>query len=304
MYHYVREADSSLPNFRYLHIDNFRRQLDHFDANYGFVSRQEWAEVLKKRDVSVGQNKVLLTFDDAMSCHFTHVFPELQDRGLWGIFYVPVQPYLTGKMLDVHRVHLLCGAFEGDRLLTLARDLVSDDMIPFEKRQDFHQKTYTTQTNVSGVSEFKRLINYFCEERFRAQLLDEIMAELGSTGISSDFYVSETELLEMQKGGMMLGSHTVSHPVMSKLDEGGQTRELHLSFEFLDRLGVVGPRTYCHPYGGFHSFDATTVALLDDIGVQWSFNVESRDIENADLSRGRQHLPRYDCNEFPHGSAS
>jgi peptidoglycan/xylan/chitin deacetylase (PgdA/CDA1 family) len=105
MYHYVREFDPDFPNFRFLDIKNFRRQLDYFATEYGFVTRAEWEQALRTGDPSGCDNKVILTFDDAMSCHYNYVFPELCARNLWGIFYVPAQPYLAGEMLAVHRVH-------------------------------------------------------------------------------------------------------------------------------------------------------------------------------------------------------
>jgi peptidoglycan/xylan/chitin deacetylase (PgdA/CDA1 family) len=304
MYHYVRTANPEMPNFRYLHIDNFRRQLDHFEKAYGFVTQDEWAVALKTGDVSIGAGKIILTFDDAMSCHHTHVFPELIDRGLWGIFYVPAQPYLTKRMLDVHRVHVLCGSYDGEQLFEVAQHMMTDAMISFEKRAEFRQKTYTSQTNKLGVSEFKRLINYFCLEQFRAGVLDDISKHLGASVTQPNYYVSEQQLADMHGAGMTLGSHTVSHPVMSKLSRLEQDSQITQSFGLLKQMGVTGPKTYCHPYGGFHSFDANTVALLDAHDVSWSFNVESRDITNNDLATGRQHLPRFDCNEFPHGTAS
>src|SRR3546814_14596269 len=86
MYHYVRPAPADLPYFRYLHIDSFRRQLDWIEATHGFVSRDRFLDALH---TGTPANGVVLTFDDAFSDHFLHVFHELSSRGLWGIFYVP-----------------------------------------------------------------------------------------------------------------------------------------------------------------------------------------------------------------------
>ena len=41
MYHYVREFNKNLPNFRFLHINDFKKQLDFFEKKYGFVSKDE-----------------------------------------------------------------------------------------------------------------------------------------------------------------------------------------------------------------------------------------------------------------------
>ena len=104
MYHYVQEFDNNLPNFRYLDINNFKKQIDFFEKYFGFVSRKEWNDILLQRKIGEHKGKVILTFDDGLKCHFDYVYQELKKRGLWGIFYVPSNPYKKNKLLDVHRI--------------------------------------------------------------------------------------------------------------------------------------------------------------------------------------------------------
>ena len=302
MYHYVREFDPALPNFRFLDVRNFERQLDHFDEAYGFAGIDEWESWLAGGPVP--GDKVVLTFDDAMACHYRYAFPLLRERGLWGVFYVPTLPYSDGRMVDVHKVHLLSGAFSGELLLERTLALVTEEMIPFEKRDEFRRLTYLDQDNHPGVTEFKRIVNYFVGEDHRSELLAELSDAVGYGAFLLDFYCTAEQLAEMAAGGMVIGSHTRSHPVMSKLAPAEQEREIRDSFACLEAICPLRHRTYCHPYGGFHSFDDDTVRILEAAGVDYSFNVEARDIEAGDLATHRQFLPRYDCNQFPHGKAS
>ncbi|WP_207287015.1 polysaccharide deacetylase family protein [Rhodovulum adriaticum] len=303
MYHYVREFDPARPHFRFLNIANFRRQLDLFAQEGGFVTRAEWDDFLAHGRMPDIPGKVILTFDDAMSCHYTHVFPELAARGLWGLFYVSTQPYATGRMLDVHRIHLLCGTVEGTELYARTRALVSEDMIPHARRAAFRQETYTSQTNRPGVTEVKRLLNYFIDENCRSQVIDTLGRDFGVAFDCNSFYVTPDQLREMAAAGMAIGAHTVSHPVMSKLDPAQQQREIGDCFACLDAICGSGTRSYAHPYGGFHSFDAATLKALRDNGVAFAFNVEPRDICAADRDKAQLFLPRHDCNLFPHGAA-
>ena len=133
MYHYVRKFDPSLPNFRFLDVRNFEKQLDFFQDQFGFVSKSEWLDALKRKKLGDAEGKVILTFDDAMFCHYDYVYKILSKRNLWGIFYVPTQPYQKGKVLDVHRIHLLCGAYSGNELLSTLKALLKEEMIPDEK---------------------------------------------------------------------------------------------------------------------------------------------------------------------------
>lgn len=302
MYHYVRPAPADLPYAKYLHFDDFCSQLDHFQSHYGFVSHEEFIGALKAKH-PLPTNKVVLTFDDGLKDHHRYVLPELKRRGLWGIFYVPTGPYQTGKILDVHRIHLLTGKVEASRLLDSVRQQVTNDMLTDVSRAEFHNLTYQKQANSEQVNLIKRTLNYFIDYRWREQVIDQLMQEFIPADLSdvANYYMTPDELGVMQSAGMVIGSHSITHPVFSKLSPEQQRHEIFSSYDFLERsTGGLPYRTFCYPYGGFHSFNANTVRLLDESRSLFSFNVESRDISVSDLA-GLQTLPRYNCNEFPYG---
>jgi peptidoglycan/xylan/chitin deacetylase (PgdA/CDA1 family) len=115
--------------------------------------------------------------------------------------------------------------------------------------------------------------------------------------------MTNDELVHMHNSGMLVGSHSVNHPVMSKLTLEEQETEIVSSFEMIESItGKLALKSFCYPYGGFHTFTAKTENLLEKHSCHFSVNVESRDINQNDLANRRQALPRFDCNEFPHGS--
>ena len=303
MYHYVREYDSKYPNFRFLDIKNFSKQLDFFEKNYGFVDFDEWESYVMKGIMPDTKGKVILTFDDAMSCHFSYVFDELIKRNLWGIFYVPTSPYINKKILDVHRIHLLCGAFEGKDLIYTLESIIDEKMIPDNKIIDF-KRTYTDQKNLFGISDFKRILNYYISYDYRTKVIDDIAGKFSYSFDVDNFYVKLNDLKKMINGGMIIGSHTENHPLMSKLNKNEQSKEISNSFDFLLNSKLVKHKTYCHPYGGFHSFNNHTIDLLNENNVKYSFNVEAREITKNDLKSSTHYLPRFDCNLFQYGLTS
>lgn len=304
MYHYIREFDPLHPNFRYLDVINFRKQLDFFGKNFGFVTKKEWDVFILTGKLPEKTGKVILTFDDAMSCHYDYVFYELVKRSLWGIFYVPTLPYTASKLLDVHRIHLLSGAFDGVSLYREALSLVSEDMISDSRRREFRDSTYEKQENYEGITEFKRLCNYYIEHEFRESFIDSLGNSFNYQFNPKKFYIPEERLREMSDYGMVIGSHTVNHPVMSKMKVKQQAIEINDSFNKLNEMGVIKEKTYCHPYGGFLSFNSDTINLLEQHNVLYSFNVEAREIEGIDHIKARHFLPRFDCNLFEYGQAS
>ncbi|GAA7237965.1 hypothetical protein HpCK35_29240 [Helicobacter pylori] len=118
MYHYIRESLKQLPKFRYLHIENFKKQLDFFEKEFGFITYDEFL-YLKENPLFCNKlkNKILLTFDDGLKDHYNYVFNELVKRKLFGIFFVPTRIFKQKKALDVHRIHYLLGKMGGGDII-------------------------------------------------------------------------------------------------------------------------------------------------------------------------------------------
>jgi peptidoglycan/xylan/chitin deacetylase (PgdA/CDA1 family) len=302
MYHYIRPEPKGLPFFRYLHLDDFRSQLDLFEREHGFLSREDFLQALDSGDPA-GPG-VVLTFDDAFADHFDYVLPELRRRGLWGIFYIPTGMYQNGALLDVHRLHLLLGAFGGDAILAGLNNMISPEMLSQSHIEEFRSLAYDRQDNEANAAEVKLMLNYFISYEYGEEILDRLMHKFfnGTRLESESFYVSSKQINILQESGMIVGSHAVSHRMFSKLPVAEQKREIESSFDFLDRVtGGLEFRTFCFPYGGNDSFNAESERLLEEAGCAFSFKVEPRNITADDLSQRRQALPRFDCNRFQYG---
>lgn len=302
MYHYVRPDDPCLPYFRHLHVDDFVKQLEYFGNEYGFISREEFKKSISSARPTRG---VVLTFDDGFKDHYRYVLPELLKRGLWGIFYIPTSPLITAKLIDVHRIHMLLGKHGGNAIADAITKIVTEEMLSHAHIEEFHTETYKRQNNSACTNYVKRLLNYLINQKYRQGVIDELMSVYypNENNLVRDFYMTEAELAHMHRRGMVLGSHTVNHPVMSKLTIEEQEKEIVSSFQMLESITQINAlKTFCYPYGGFHTFTAQTEHLLETNSCLFSFNVEPRDIDQMDLASRRQALPRYDCNLFPHGS--
>lgn len=301
MYHYVRPFDSNLPYFKNLHLEDFKTQLDYFEKEYGFVSKKDFIASLKTK---VPVKGVILTFDDGLKCHHKFVLPELLKRNLWGIFYVSTKPYHVDKILDVHRIHLLLGMHSGETVYNALMPLISKEMLPDVVRKEFQELTYELQDNDNYTQSVKRILNYYISYEYREIIIDQLMNQLIPETIDSvsNFYINDNEISDLHQKGMIVGSHSESHSLMSKLSVEKQIQEIDTSFDYLKKvLNDLEYKSFCYPYGGFHSFTQDTEKILFDRDVLFSFNVEHREIEAQDLKDRPQALPRYDCNHFPHG---
>lgn len=305
VYHYVRPPQPALPHFRYLSIESFQRQLDHFETTQGFADRHAFLESFRTGEPAPG---VVLTFDDGVRDHVDWVLPILAERGLWGIFYVCADATAeSGHLLDVHRCHHLLGVHGGETMLEALRDILRDEHLDPATVEKFRNITYLPHSDEDAINEFKRILNYYVSYEWRTQLLDELFARFvdDEAAVARAFYLDHNGLRQLHASGMILGNHGVDHRVMSRLTHQEQSAQIEDGYRFLEDItGEKGVRTFCYPYGGFSTFTEETEHMLDAYETLFSFNVEARDISSQDLRERPQALPRHNCRDLPHGRAS
>lgn len=304
MYHYVR-PDMTAPPFDYYHLDleDFRKQLDYFESEYGFVDRDKFDRFVTG-ERSMAPNGVVLTFDDGLRDHYEHVYPELESRGLWGIFFVPIEPYIEQKILDVHRVHVLLGSFEANTLLNSLQNIVDEQMVLDEQTEAFKKNTYSSQSGAEETKEVKRILNVYLSQEQRRQVLTQLEDSLSINTAVTDYYASPESLRTMKENGMVVGAHTVTHPVLAELSASKQRHEINKSLELLsDKLGTAVDM-FCYPYGKDYTFTEDTLSILRSTDVLAAFTTEVGDVSSVDISQTPYQLPRHDCTSFPHGDSS
>lgn len=301
MYHYVQQYKDERPYLKFLNFSDFQKQLNLFDAKFGFVTKEQFVESLERGRPC---NGVILTFDDSLRCHYQYVYPELKKRGLWGIFYVPTSVYSDNALLDVHKIHLLLSRVKPEDVLHQLNFFLEDNDLPDRKREEYRTQTYLNYKKSYLEKEVKRILNYYLDYNRRDMIFNKLFKHFNiqQDATVSEYYMQTRELKEMHQNGMLIGSHTVNHPVMSKLSAEEQRFEIKESFKFIENaVGSTATKTFCYPYGGFASFTQETEKILDEEQCLFSFNVEARDIDSDDLKYRKQALPRYDCNQFEYG---
>ena len=294
MYHYVRDFDPDVPNFKNLTVKDFRRQLSFLDTKYKFLTKESFLEsVEKKSSISDG---VILTFDDGFKDHYTNVLPILDDLNLWGLFYVASDHYSDKRCLNVHKIHHLLGKYNSTELLNKGLQLVDSSMLNEDTIQDFDEEIYKDQKLSSSEYGFKRLFNYYLKDFYKTQLLNELCKDyFDEHELHSNLYLTKEELVEIEDQGSIIGSHTATHPVLSTLSYENQHREVRDSFSFLDSFLNMDVKSFCYPYGGKSSYNKNTLDVLKDLQVHHSFLVGNSLVTKIESP---YELTRVDCNRF------
>jgi peptidoglycan/xylan/chitin deacetylase (PgdA/CDA1 family) len=302
MYHYVRPSADGLPHFPYLRLADFERQLDDFARDHGFVDREafrRWAEGGPAPD------GVLLTFDDGLRDHLDCVLPVLKARGLFGLFYVSSGPPTTGRILDVHKVHLALGRLGASTALQWLRS-EAPELLTGADANGSAASPYAHQTADQATKSLKQLFNWRLTGEERAEVLDRLLdhAFAGAPPRWQDFYLDENGVRALSDAGMGVGPHSHSHELSIRLSPERQLQEVVLSSEFVELHGGSRDWGYCYPYGARSAFSEETERAVAAAGCPFAFAFDARDIATPLAETERFALPRHNCNAFPHGAVS
>lgn len=302
MYHYVRESIKHLPHFRYLHIENFKKQLDFFEKEFGFVSYDEFLH-LKENPSFCNRlkNKILLTFDDGLKDHYRYVFDELVKRKLFGIFFVPTRVFKQNKALDVHRIHYLLGK-RGGHLLQFAHNIIKPSMLEKSFLRLFNTY-YQELDDDKNTKDFKLLFNYFIKPKYKEKILNQIVTHFwNDEEIFNDLYLNQDELKIMNNHRMIIASHSCNHLSFKTLSLYEQKQELTSSTKLINSLVKQAVQLFSYPYGESTPYSKR---WLKKHHFDFAFgSIPSKNIDYKVLINHRFTLHRYDCNEFIYGKAS
>lgn len=299
MYHYVRDgAGTKFPAIRALPPDYFRLQLDWLQRTHHVVSIQEFERAVLGGG-TLPDDAAILTFDDGFVDHYETVLPELQARGLDGVFFLSRDACVAPqRVLGVHKTHFLIAALGAERF---GREVLAETRLATASvgAAVFGRDSW----DAADERVIKNLLNVDLPYEDADRVLDALFARhLGDEAeFARGLYLNEAMVQVMSRAGMTFGYHTRSHRMLSRLSTVDQSRELADGVGWIRDLTGQERVPFCYPWGGVRTYTAETRDLLAQHGYALAFNTVRRRIHpNRD---GRYELPRIDTRDLPPYSA-
>ena len=300
MYHYVRNNQKEYPYFKSLSLSRFKRQIIILRKKYGIISNEN--QIDKKN------NKVLLTFDDGLKDHL-QVAKILKKNNIIGIFFIPTQPLKNKKILNVHKTHLILGKKKSSLALKELKNLISDQNLIKNKslfknynKIKYLGKSYNNHAkDEKDKIEFKSVINYLSRDmHLQSKILDKLMKLFKIKKKLKDIYLDNREINQINKMGMIIGSHGHSHRLLSELTSREQKLEISRSTKYLKKIIGKNLSHFCYPYGGKKSYNLNTIKILKLNRFKYAYSVNKADVNSNILKNKPFEIPRYDCVNFKH----
>jgi peptidoglycan/xylan/chitin deacetylase (PgdA/CDA1 family) len=236
-----------------------------FDEQLAFLKRE--TDVVGPADLPAlaaarrGRH-VLITFDDGYRDNWEIAFPALRRRGLTATFFLA-----TGFLDDPHVAWW-------DEIVWMVRN-ASGAVVPAGDGLPVDVQLAGVDPNAVAhrlVHEYKHL-----PVEGKAAYLDHVAQATGAgrcgPAEARGMWMSWDEARELRDGGMSIGGHTITHPVLGQLPAAEQEREIAGCAERLRAQLGEPMRWFSYPVGFPGSFDADTRRLLraQDVELAFSF---------------------------------
>lgn len=204
--------------------------------------------------------KVLITFDDGYLDNYTRAFKILKSHGLPATFFV------TTGFLDHHFVPWW------DEIAWMVRTS-SVDELPQNPWTNSPMRTDLGHWE-SAISQLLKIYKGLHGDQPR-QFLEFLSNEL-KTGrcpaeVGQRLWMTWDMVREMRAGGMTIGGHSVTHPVLATLTEDEQDYEVReCRRRLMEELGEP-IEAFSYPVGGSNSFNEFTQQTIERHGFRWGF---------------------------------
>jgi peptidoglycan/xylan/chitin deacetylase (PgdA/CDA1 family) len=207
-------------------------------------------------------------------------------------------PLVEGRMLNVHRGHLLQARLGAARFRDeFERALEACGPVALEPVERLGLRDLHVYDD-PPTRRFKTLLNF----EVPYARLDAILARMFERFVGDErevvpkVYMSADDLRRCLDAGLELGGHGHRHRVLSRLTEEEQREEIAVPADYFRAAFGLSGMPWAYPWGFAGTWTATTARLLEDAGFACAATMVRAIVKPPDL-QSRWELPRFDVKD-------
>ena len=199
---------------------------------------------------------VCITFDDGYRSVHDLALPVLRRLGLPATVFVS-SGYVSGLMMW------------NDRIVEAVETLPAEEL----NLAEFGLGVYSLRSVAERASTLGSLTeeSKYLPPQQRSELVDRLETLVGNGG-ASELMLSPEMVANLDRHGIEIGAHTVSHPILTSLDDASAMHEISTSKRDLEAIIGKPVPLFAYPNGKVGTdFDARHVAMVREAGFQAAF---------------------------------
>lgn len=287
-YHRVGDAESDPwdPAIFSATADEFDQQVSYLKRKHSLVTLEEALAFVDGTETDKSSRcRVLITFDDGYLDNYQIAFPILKSYGAQGVFF------LCSNLVGSGHVPWW------DHMAYLVKSGTKKKFsLRFPTALDIDIEKNGLIESLRSIFDLYKTPENLDLDRF----IRELQEAVGGQDLPQDSrrYLTWEEAREMLDGGMAIGAHTHTHPMLSKLNEDEQRRELAQSKAIIgEKLGIQVD-SFAYPFGSRTAFTEKTQQIAEEVGFRGAFSYYGT------MTNQRGSIKRYDLKRVTVGSQS
>ncbi|WP_188407446.1 polysaccharide deacetylase family protein [Agarivorans gilvus] len=243
------------PNVFSCSVDNFEQHLRFYKSNFCMLDENTLLELFRDKSY-FDKPYALITFDDGYVDCFDYAFPLLLKHNLSAVFFI-VTDFVDGREL----------AWWDKVAYLLKNTTVKQVQLPH------WSKSYPiVRSNIA--KSIKGILKAFKDDS-SLSIKDKVSFLEQACNVDLpqkvSLYLSWHQIEEMLTAGMGIGSHTLSHPILSHLSDLEQMEELASSKVKLSKALGQTPTLFSYPVGKAGTYNSVSEDLVNKLDYQLAF---------------------------------
>ena len=234
----------------------FQEQMEYVAKNFLPISFNDVFAAIDGHN-SLPRRAVVVTFDDGHADTYTHAFPVLRNLGIPAAVFVSTG-YVGGRKIFwfdyVSNMLFRCST-------TVLR------MPGIHDRLNLHDIASRRHTAEIVLDYLKGLPDLLRQEKID-WLANALNASINTNDTALSGTLTWEQIREMSTCGYEFGSHAVTHPILTRLDDAALNWELVESRACIQRQIGKCIDVIAYPEGGPNSFDARVIAAVKRAGYR------------------------------------
>ncbi len=206
-------------------------------------------------------NYAIITFDDGYRDNYELALPLLKSAGLKAVFFISTG-FIGGTRLSWW-----------DEIAWMVRN----------SRKRFIGPTSTLPTVVSidpdrpeSAIDTLLMIYKRLPSEITSLYLEDVARETGAgrapAELACETWMTWDMVRELRDAGMIIGGHTVNHPILATMSRANQAAEIHGCACDIEKYLGQKMELFSYPRGKPDSFNKDTFECLRDVGVKYAFS--------------------------------
>jgi len=243
-------------------ISDFKWQMKHVKKYYSPISFKHLVEHYESK-TTLPKNPIIITFDDGYSDNYYNAYPILKELSIPATIFISTD-YIGGdNTFWFDWVSFLVNKYPGHeiKIHSLNENIKLDDNL--NKRRHIGAKL---------INELKKVNNDIRLEVLSElhEKYDYLLANEEDRIRKLSYPLSWEQIIEMSRNGIDFGSHTTSHPILSKLNNNELKNELMDSKEILEEKLGKDISIFAYPNGLSNDYNENVIKNIKLAGYKFA----------------------------------